>query len=164
MKGTRTVVKKLAVLYKNFGNAASWLQSPLLLLVRLYWGWQFMQTGWGKLQHLDRVIGFFHSLGIPFPGIQAPLVAGMEFFGGLLLILGLGSRLVGLILAFDMLVAYWTASRDALFSVISNPGQFYNADPYTFLFASLMVLIFGAGLFSIDTLIARVFGDKFAHS
>lgn len=149
------MLKKIAALYTWFSKSASWLQSPLLLLVRLYWGWQFMQTGWGKLQHLDRVIGFFHSLGIPFPGIQAPLVAGMEFFGGLLLILGLGSRIVGLILAFDMLVAYWTASRDALFSVFSNPGNFYNADPYTFMFAALMVFIFGAGLFSLDALIAR---------
>lgn len=159
-----TVVKKLSALYRTYGKAASWLQSPLLLLIRLYWGWQFMQTGWGKLQHLDRVIGFFHSLGIPFPGINAPLVAGMEFFGGLLLILGLGSRLIGLILTFDMLVAYWTADRLAFSSVFSNPGRFYNADPYTFLFASLIVLIFGAGLFSLDTLIARFFGDKLTRS
>ena len=158
------MLKKIAALYQYFSKSASWLQSPLLLLVRLYWGWQFMQTGWGKLQHLDRVIGFFHSLGIPFPGVQAPLVAGMEFFGGLLLILGLGSRIVGLILAFDMLVAYWTASRDALFSVFSNPGNFYGADPYTFLFASLMVLIFGAGLFSLDTLIARRCKNLFMKS
>ena len=41
-------------------------------------------------------------------------------------------------------------------SIFSDPGKFYVADPYTFLFASLMVLIFGAGLFSLDTLLARV--------
>lgn len=158
------MVKKIAALYANFSIASSWLQSPLLLIVRLYWGWQFMQTGWGKLQHLHRVTGFFQSLGIPFPGVNAPLVAGMEFFGGLLLILGLGSRIVGLILAFDMLVAYWTASRDALFAVFSNPGNFYGADPYTFLFASLMVFIFGAGLFSLDAIIARQYKNKFAQS
>jgi putative oxidoreductase len=29
------------------------------------------------------------------------------------------------------------------------------ADPYTFLFASLMVLIFGAGFFAVDTLVAK---------
>jgi putative oxidoreductase len=159
-----TVLKKVAALYAHFSKASSWLQSPLLLVVRLYWGWQFMQTGWGKLQHLHRVTGFFQSLGIPFPGINAPLVAGMEFFGGLLLILGLGSRIVGLILAFDMLVAYWTASRDALFAVFSNPGNFYGADPYTFLFASLLVFIFGAGLFSLDTIIARQYKIKFAKA
>ena len=49
-----------------------------------------------------------------------------------------------------MLVAYWTADREALFAVFSDPGKFYVADPYTFLFASAMVLVFGAGLFSVD--------------
>jgi len=50
---------------------------------------------------------------------------------------------------------YSTADREALSSVFSDPGKFYVADPYTFLFASWMVLIFGAGLFAVDTLIAK---------
>jgi putative oxidoreductase len=74
----------------------------------------------------------------------------MEFVGGILLIVGLGSRLVGFALAFDMLVAYLAADQEALRSIFSNPGKFYNADPYTFLFASLMVLIFGPGRFALD--------------
>ena len=35
--------------YNLFVRALSSLQSPFLLAVRLYWGWQFMQAGWGKL-------------------------------------------------------------------------------------------------------------------
>jgi putative oxidoreductase len=54
-----------------------------------------------------------------------------------------------------MLVAYVTADREALMSVFSDPGKFYAADPYTFLFASLIVLVLGAGLFSIDALIEK---------
>jgi len=54
-----------------------------------------------------------------------------------------------------MFVAYWTADHEALTSVFSDPGKFYIADPYTFLFASLMVVIFGAGFFAADTLLAR---------
>jgi putative oxidoreductase len=54
-----------------------------------------------------------------------------------------------------MFVAYWTADHEALISIFSDPGKFYVADPYTFLFASLMVLIFGAGLYSVDALITR---------
>ena len=64
--------------------------------------------------------------------------------------MGLGSRLIGLMLAFDMLVAYLTADQEALRSIFSNPGKFYNADPYTFLFASLLILIFGPGRFALD--------------
>ena len=75
--------------------------------------------------------------------------------GGILLIVGLASRITGLLLAGDMFVAYLTADRDALSSIFSDPGKFYGADPYTFLFASLIVLIFGAGLFSVDAWLSR---------
>ncbi len=141
--------------YAMFALAASFLQSPFLLVVRLYWGWQFAQTGWGKLHNLPQITQFFSSLHLPFPGFTAPFVAGVEFVGGILLILGLISRFTGLVLAINMFVAYWTADHVALTSIFSDPGKFYVADPYTFLFASLMVLIFGAGLFSLDTLGSR---------
>ncbi|MGC1871931.1 MAG: DoxX family protein [Acidobacteriaceae bacterium] len=126
------------------------LQSPFLLAVRLYWGWQFTQNGWGKLHHLGKITNYFTSLNIPLPAANAFFVSGLEFVGGILLIVGLASRLTGLLLVFDMLVAYWVADRGALFSVFSDPGRFYAADPYTFLFASAMILVFGAGLFSVD--------------
>ena len=148
-------MKKLLEVYERFAVLVSYLQSPFLLVVRLYWGWQLMQSGWGKLHHLDKVTDFFTSLNLPAPGVTAHFVSGLEFVGGLLLILGLGSRLIGLILSVNMLVAYWTADRDALFAVFSDPGKFYNADPYTFLFASAMVLVFGAGLFSVDALLKK---------
>ena len=131
------------------------LQSVFLLAVRLYWGWQFVQTGWGKMHHIAKITGFFASLNIPFPAFNAYFVSGLEFFGGLLLIVGFASRFTGLLLAFNMLVAYWTADHEALVSIFADPGKFYVADPYTFLFASLMVLILGAGLFSIDALVAK---------
>ena len=54
-----------------------------------------------------------------------------------------------------MFVAYWTADREALVSIFSDPSKFYVADPYTFLFASLIVLIFGAGFLSLDHIIAK---------
>jgi putative oxidoreductase len=73
----------------------------------------------------------------------------------LLLIVGLGTRLVGLLLAANMMVAYWKGDHDALVSIFSDPGKFYVADPYTFLFASLLVLIFGAGWLSLDALILK---------
>ena len=112
-------------------------------------------VGVGKLHHLDKVTDFFTSLNLPVPGLTAHLVSGLEFVGGILLILGLGSRLIGLVLTVNMIVAYWTADKEALFSVFSDPGKFYVADPYTFLFASAMVLVFGAGLFSLDAVLLR---------
>jgi putative oxidoreductase len=148
-------MEPLLRLYRNAADALSRLQSPMLLAVRLYWGYQFAQTGWGKLHHLARITDFFTSLGIPFPGLNAHFVSGLEFVGGILLMLGLLSRPVALLLAGNMFVAYLTADREALLAIFSDPGKFYVADPYTFLFASVMVLIFGPGWFAIDTIIRR---------
>ena len=153
------IVKAYSVLVR-IGNS---LQSPLLLAVRLYWGWQFMQTGLGKLHNIPHVTQFFMSLGIPLPGLNAWIVALMEFLGGVLLIVGVGSRLTGLALAVDMVVAYLTADRQALQAIVSDPGKFYNADPYTFLFASLLVLVFGPGKFALDHLVSRHFSKSAAN-
>ena len=146
--------------YRLFENAASHLQSPLLLAVRLYWGWQFAQSGWGKLHNIPHVTDFFASLNIPFPHANAVLVSNLEFFGGILLIVGLATKFTGLVLTGNMLVAYVTADREALSSIFSDPGKFYVADPYTFLFASLIVLIFGAGLFSLDAVIKKLTRER----
>jgi putative oxidoreductase len=148
-------VNQLLRTYRRIVSALSLLQSPMLLAVRLYWGFQFAQTGWGKLHNLAKITGFFASLNIPFPAFSAPFVSTLELVGGILLMLGLFSRPIALLLAGNMLVAYWTADREALTSLFSDPGKFYVADPYTFLFASLMVLIFGAGFFAADTYIAK---------
>jgi len=155
-----TIARTFAQAYGWFSRLASTAQSPLLLLVRLYWGWQFMQAGWGKLHNLAHVAQFFTTLGIPAPGPTALFVACVEFFGGVFLILGLASRLTGLVLTGNMLVAYVTAEREALLSVFSDPGTFYQALPFTFLLAALLVLIFGPGCFSLDTLIARLYSAQ----
>jgi putative oxidoreductase len=141
-------------LHGHFTRACKWLASPLLLVVRLIWGWQFTITGWGKLMHLHRVTGFFASLGVPLPGLMAPAISLLEFVGGILLIAGLFTRLTGFLLAADMIVAYLVSDRDTLHTLFSNdPSKFWNADPFTFLMASLVVLAFGAGAFSLDKLI-----------
>jgi putative oxidoreductase len=82
------------------------LQSPFLLVVRLYWGWQFFQTGYGKLTNIAKPIAFFTDLGIPFPTVNAYFVSSLECVGGALLFVGLGSRLLALPLTIDMVVAY----------------------------------------------------------
>src|SRR6202012_4307437 len=107
-------MSRLLVLYRRFASAASYLQSPMLLLVRLYWGVQFAQTGWGKPHNLGEIAGFFAKLNIPLPGIAAPCISMLGFAGGVLLILGLFSRPIALLLACNMFVPDWTAEREAL--------------------------------------------------
>ncbi len=150
----------LSSAYEWCSQSLDRVQSPLLLLIRLYWGWQFAQTGWGKLQHLDRVAGFFQTLNIPAPHVNALIVALSELVGGILLALGFGSRVVALVLFFDMSIAYVAGDREALGSILADPGKFYGADPYTFWFAALLILIFGPGRLAIDTLLAARFSHR----
>lgn len=137
-------------LYVSLAAISDRMQSPFLLLVRLYWGWQLAQTGWGKLMDVNRVAGYFGHLGIPAPWLNAVFITALELVGGLLLALGAGSRLIALLIAGDMAVAFLLADREALTAVFSDPSKIYAAAPYTFLFAAILILCFGPGTLSID--------------
>ena len=145
---------KAEVAYRWLVKAEDFLQSPFLLAIRAYWGWQFLQSGIGKFSHIDKVVSFFTDLGIPAPTLNAYFNASLETVGGILLILGLASRLIAVPLLINMIVAYITADREALTSFFSEPSKFFAADPFPFLMVSLLVLIFGPGRLSLDTLIA----------
>src|SRR3954466_3578935 len=106
---------------------ASKLQSPLLLVIRLYWGGQFCQAGWGKLHTHSDVTEFFMSLHIPLPGLNAWIVGLTECGGGLLLLLGLATRLAALPLIGTMVVAYLTAESESLQAIFSDPDKFTGA-------------------------------------
>jgi putative oxidoreductase len=149
-----SLIQKAEVAYGWFVKAANSLQSPFLLLIRLYWGWQFLQSGIGKFNHIEKVIGFFTDLGIPAPTLNAYFNASLETVGGLLLILGLASRLIAIPLLINMIVAYITADKEALSAFFSESGKFFGADPFPFLLVSLLILIFGPGKLALDTLVA----------
>lgn len=134
-----------------------WLQSPLLLIVRLWWGWSFFQTGKGKLMNLEKTAAFFESLHIPLPKVNAIAAGSVECVGGLLLLVGLGSRIVSVPLIFTMVVAYVTADNEAWHAILSDPDKFTGATPFLFLFASLLIFAFGPGKLSVDALL---FGTK----
>src|SRR6266404_9364011 len=132
------LINKLTGLHDRFFALVSLLQSPFLLLVRLYWGWQLIESGWGKLHNLDKVTQFFTSLNLPLPAQMATFISCVEFFGGLLLAIGLFSRMTALVLTINMIIAYVTAACEALLSFFSAPEQFSAAAPYVFLIASLI--------------------------
>lgn len=150
-------VRLLTKLYNILISAASSLQAPFLLLVRLYWGFQMAQTGWGKLGRMADVTSYFASLGVPLAAVTTPLIVVLEFVGGILIMLGLGSRLLAFLLTCDMIVAFLLGDRDKLVLVFSDPDKFYAAAPYPFLLAFLIVLIFGPGRWSVDALLSKRF-------
>jgi len=151
-----SIIAKIHALLSKVGGV---LQSPVLLVIRLYWGWQFFLTGKGKLTHLDKTTHFFASLNIPAPHLNAILASSTECVGGLLLLVGLFSRFVSLALACIMCVALWTADHEAVTQIFSDPDKFTGTDPFLFLYAAVLVFAFGPGKVAVDAL---VFRDKSA--
>src|SRR5277367_1303768 len=147
-------------IYYLWVKAVSCLQSPLLLAMRLYWGWQFFVTGKGKLMNLDKVTGFFQSLNIPHPHLNAIMAGCTECFGGLFLLLGLGSRVLTIPLIFTMCIAYLTADPDRVKAIFSDPDKFVTADEFLFMLTAIIVLVFGPGKFSLDWLIGKQLSKK----
>lgn len=134
-------------------------QSIFLLGIRLYWGVQLAQSGWGKLHHLDKVTQYFESINVPMPGATAHMVAALELIGGILWCLGLLSRPISAVLTINLIAAYWFGDHEAFLAFFSDPGKFYAADPFTFLFVALIVLLFGPGWLSVDAVIRKLSGE-----
>ena len=153
----KTLIEKF---YCGLITVGQSLQSPLLLIIRLYWGWQFFQTGKGKLMDVSKPAQFFASLGIPFPHLQAILVGCTECFGGLLLLAGLASRFISIPLGILLTVAYFTADIERVGAIFSDPDKFVTADEFLFLFAVVIVFAFGPGALSLDALITNYIKTK----
>lgn len=150
-----SAIAKGEVLYGHFTRVANLLPHPVMAILRGYWGYQFFQTGKGKLSDLASVTDFFTSLGIPAPHFNAMMAGATECFGGLLLLVGLGSRLISVPLSITMMVAYATAHRDAVLGIFTDPDTFLQQEPFLFLLTAVLVLAFGPGAFSLDTLVKK---------
>src|SRR3954470_21774884 len=120
-------------------------------LARLTVGLVFIGTGWGKLHSLGDVTDFFASLHIPAPGFNATLAASTEFFGGILVLVGLGTRLASLPLAFTMVIAILTAKRADITGVTALVGF----EEWSYLVFFLWLALAGAGKLSLDALIMK---------
>lgn len=133
-----------------FSCLFSCFQSPFLLLVRVVWGILFLQAGWAKFSHIGSTAEYFASLNIMYPDVMAYVVAAVETAGGILLLLGFMSRFAALFTASTMIGAYSTAHLASALNFVQEPTKFFAEPAFSFLFASLVILFFGPGIFSID--------------
>ena len=134
------------------------------LLTRLVVGQAYFFTGRGKLQNFENTVGFFSELGIPFPAANAAFVSRLEYYGGMLLIAGLLTRLVALGLAGSMVVALMTADKATFVAALLGRGDAGLTDIAAFVYLLFLVwlILFGPGPISLDALLARFFrgGEK----
>lgn len=143
-------IRRAALAGLKIAAALAWI-APLLTRLVIGLGLHF--TGHGKLQNLDRTAAFFGSLQIPFPYANAVFVSGLEFIGGLCLILGLGTRLFAGLLSCSLLVAVLTADRDDF--VKKFPADLTDVTSFVYLLFLIWLVLYGAGAFSLDTLLAK---------
>ncbi len=155
----RSFASQAYALLVRSGNV---FQVALLLFFRLNWGWRFFVTGKGKLTNHQHILEFFTSLHLPFPDLTAWMVGGIECIGGILLLLGLAARPVGLVLAVNMIVAYLSVDddRQAVFNFFQDQDPFLSADPFFYLLTALLSFAFGAGPLSVDGLIKKLLSKK----
>lgn len=153
-------MKALEKAYRSLIFLGGFLQSPLLLLCRLYWGGLFMMGGWGKLSDIAKFTQFLENSHFILPDFTAYLVALTELVGGLFLLVGFAARLAAIPLIITMLTAYFTVHIASIYALLQNPKIFVAESPFNFLLASLLILAFGPGRFSIDYLLEKRF---FSH-
>jgi putative oxidoreductase len=151
------VVRSAARLGLNVAGALAFV-APLL--TRLTVGYAFILTGRGKLADLETFTEFMASLGVPAAAVQAPLVAGLEFVGGIALVLGLGTRLFATALLGTMVVAILTADRDNFLRAWLPTGEIGPLDvaPYVFFLLLSWLALYGPGPISLDHPLARKLG------
>ncbi len=128
------------------------------LLTRLVIGQAFYLTGGGKIENLDNVVSFFTELGIPWPEANALFISRLEYWGGLLLAVGLGTRLVAAGLASTMVVALLTAERQNFLDALHRTGESGLTDvvPFVYLLFLVWVILAGPGALSLDALLVRL--------
>src|SRR5262249_50392372 len=107
-------IARLRALIHRVANRLKWLPPTV---ARLTVGWGFVESGWGKLHNIQKVIDFFGSLGIPAPEIQARFSSSMELLCGVLILIGFLTRLASLPLIVIMTVAILTARRPDIHSL-----------------------------------------------
>jgi putative oxidoreductase len=122
------------------------------LLTRVTVGYAFFLTGRGKLQDLESFARYLQDLGVPFASAQAPLLAGLEFVGGIALVIGLGTRLFSLGLFGTMVGALLTAEKDSFLESWLPTGDVgpLDIDPWVFLLLLSWLVLYGAGALSLD--------------
>ena len=144
----RSLVDWFIIVPEKLSSVFGWLPP---LFARLVVGWVFMWTGWAKLNNLPQMIQNFSDWGIPYPELMTPFVCGVEFGGGLLLLVGLFTRLAATPLVIVMAVAIVAAKLNQIDTLETLLG--FEEVAYMALFGWLAVA--GPGPVSLDWLLQK---------
>lgn len=121
-------------------------ENLLLLIARVLMSGLFISGGWGKLLAASAIQAGFAQRGLPLPVLAWLIAVIVELGGGLALLLGLYTRVIGGVLAFWCIVTALIAHTN--FADRNQEINFFKnmAAAGGFLY----VLVFGAGIYSLD--------------
>lgn len=156
-------VQKAARLGLRVATALSFL-APLFTRVTV--GYAFFLTGRGKLQNLEAFTGYLQELGVPLASVHAPVVAGLEFVGGIALVVGLATRLFSLGLLGTMLGALVTAEKESFLESWLPTGDVgpLDIDPWVFFLLLSWLVVKGPGALSLDRPLSKRLGIESGES
>jgi putative oxidoreductase len=123
-----------------------------LLILRVILGILFFAHGYQKLitMGIPQIHAAFTKFNIPLPGLVAPLVTVLEFFGGIALVVGFLTRVIALLFAIEMACAVLLVHIKV---GLIGPG---GAElPLIFGTAAVALVLGGGGILSIDQWISR---------
>lgn len=137
--------------YANVEKFTDNFQSISLLLARLTIAYGFYEPAMKKWQGIENVAGWFGSMGIPFPTLNAYMAATTETLGVVLLTLGLFTRLISIPLIVVMLVAIFLVHFPNGFSAAANGFEI----PFYYMLFLMIFTSFGAGKISLDNFLFK---------
>ncbi|SCA58379.1 Uncharacterized protein HI_1602 [Chlamydiales bacterium SCGC AB-751-O23] len=127
------------------------LQSFSLLFLRLILAYGFWGPAVKKVNNISGITGWFKSMGLFMPEVQAYLAAYTEYVGFILLALGLFTRLISIPLMVVMLTAIYLVHWQHGFMASNNGFEI----PFYYLLMLFALLAFGPGKYSLDHLLKK---------
>ena len=121
------------------------------LLMRIFFGYFWLETGWTKLQGIEGFTARFVQWGIPFPAFSAQVSAWTELIGGALIMVGLFTRLTALPMIINMAVAIVLVVLPEVHSF----NEFIELNEFLYTLIFFWLLVAGPGQVSLDALIKR---------
>src|SRR5579859_2052952 len=130
-----------------------------LLVLRIGLAVVFIAHGWPKInpnspmKGITGLTGFLKQLKVPLPTFFAWVVALLETVGSVLLIVGLGTRILAIGFVIDMIMAIWLARIGMMKSKFSGGNGIGWEFEFVLLIGSLALFFTGAGTYSLDALL-----------
>lgn len=141
----------MKALYLKYRNTVEKLRDFPPLFFRIILSYGFFEPATKKLGNIDAISQWFASMNYPFPTLNAYLSGITEFSGSILLLIGLGTRLISLPLMFVMLVAISTVHISHGFAAGNNGFEI----PLYYLLMLFSLVVSGAGRFSVDHFLSK---------